>query len=375
VAHLRLEELDLWYSKTVHAVDRVSLTIEDGELCVLLGPSGCGKTSTLRMVAGFITPSSGSIYLDGQRIEHLYPGDRDIAMVFQSYALYPHLTVRQQLAFALKKSGITAGEIEQRVQQTAEFMHMQDYLDRYPQALSAGQRQRVAVGRALIRRPKLFLMDEPLSQLDARLRVETRGNLRRLQQELGITTVYVTHDQVEAQGLADKIVVMNQGRIQQAGSPTEVYEDPTNLFVAGFIGTPPMNFIAGKLSSPVAGEDGVYFQHPEFKLKLQASLLEKLDAGRDFGKEVVIGLRPEHIRLSPKEEPNTIPAEVYVLEPQSNEYIVDLYLGGLLLKTRQDKRELERELKLKPEIGQKVWMTFRQDRMHLFDKSTGSRLA
>lgn len=368
MARLVLEELDLWYGKTVHAVDRVSLTIEDGELCVLLGPSGCGKTSTLRMIAGFITPTSGSILLDGQHIEHLYPGDRNIAMVFQSYALYPNMTVRHQLTFALKKSGISASEMQGRIHQMAEFMHMQDYLDRYPQALSSGQRQRVAVGRALIRRPKLFLMDEPLSQLDARLRVETRSNLRRLQQELGITTVYVTHDQMEAQGLADKIVVMNRGRVQQVGSPLEIYEDPVNLFVAGFIGTPPMNFIEGKLS---AEQDGCYFHHPEFKLRLQGIVLGKLGDAPQFDREVVIGIRPEHIQLSPREESGTVAAEVYVLEPQSNEYVVDLHLGKLLLKMRQDKRELG----FKPEIGQKVWMTFRQERMHLFDKNTGARLA
>ncbi len=369
MAQLVLENLDLWYSKTVHAVDDVCLTIEDGELCVLLGPSGCGKTSTLRMVAGFISPTSGAIYLDGQRIDHLYPGDRNIAMVFQSYALYPNMTVGQQLAFALKKAGLSASEIDERIDQTAEFMQMQDYLDRYPQALSSGQRQRVAVGRALIRRTKLFLMDEPLSQLDARLRVETRGNLRHLQQELGITTVYVTHDQMEAQGLADKIVVMDRGQIQQVGSPTQIYEDPANLFVAGFIGTPPMNFFEGEL---VQEEAGLYFYHSQFKLKLQPEILDKLGRRYEPGQAVVIGLRPEFIRLKATEAANAITAEVYVLEPQSNEYIVDLHIDGLLLvKMRQDKRELG----FKPEVGQKIWMIFRQERMHIFDKQTGSRLA
>ncbi|UCG11444.1 MAG: ABC transporter ATP-binding protein [Deltaproteobacteria bacterium] len=369
MARLVLEELDLWYSTTVHAVDHVSLVVEDGELCVLLGPSGCGKTSTLRMVAGFIIPTSGAIYLDDKRIEYLYPGDRNIAMVFQSYALYPNKTVRQHLAFALKKAGLSASEIEQRIQQTAEFMHMEDYLDRRPQALSSGQQQRVAVGRALIRRPKLFLMDEPLSQLDARLRVETRSNLRRLQQDLGITTVYVTHDQMEAQGLADKIVVMDRGRIQQVGSPIEIYEDPVNLFVAGFIGTPPMNFIEGEL---IPEDSGLCFNHPEFKLRLQPALLDKLDDGHKLdGRQAVIGIRPEYVQLAPEEEPNAIPAEVYVLEPQSNEYVVDLHMGEIPLKMRQDKRELG----FKPEIGRRVWMRFRQNRMHLFDKNTGARLA
>ncbi len=319
------------------------------------------------MIAGFVKPTDGAIYLDGQRIDQLYPGDRNIAMVFQSYALYPNMTVHQQLAFALKKAGLSADKIRERIAQTAEFMQMGDYLERYPQELSAGQQQRVAVGRALIRRPKLFLMDEPLSQLDARLRVETRGTLRHLQQELGITTIYVTHDQMEAQALADKIVVMNRGYIQQVGSPKEIYEDPKTLFVAGFIGSPPMNFFAGKLRR---AEEGLYFHHPQFQLKLRPEIADKLCGVSKDDREVIIGLRPEYIRLSPIEEPNAIPAEVYVLEPQSNEYIVDLHVGGLMVKMRQDKRKLG----FKPEIGHKVWMIFRQERMHLFDKQTEARL-
>jgi len=343
-------------------VDDFSLVIEDGELCVLLGPTGCGKTSTLRMVAGFVRPASGDIYLDGERINDLYPGDRGIAMIFQSYALYPHKTVREQFAFPLKASNISAQEIEERIQETADFLHMHEFLDRYPAELSAGQQQRVAVGRALIRRPKLFLMDEPLSQLDARLRVEMRATLRRLQQDLGITTIYVTHDQLEAQSVADKIVVMNLGRIQQVGSPVEIYSNPANLFVAGFIGSPPMNFLDCHLERR---EGRVYIQNDNFALPLRPDLAEKV-ADIAAERRLVLGIRPEHIQLSPQASANAISTEVYVLEPQSNELIVDLKLGDLILKMRGDKREMG----FRPQVNQQVWMEFQQDHLHLFDKES-----
>ncbi len=356
-----LEHLHCWYGPT-HAVDDFSLVIEDGELCVLLGPTGCGKTSTLRMVAGFVRPASGDIYLDGERINDLYPGDRNIAMIFQSYALYPHMTVRQQFAFPLKATKMPAQEIEQRIKETADFLHMHEFLERYPGELSAGQQQRVAVGRALIRRPKVFLMDEPLSQLDARLRVEMRATLRRLQQDLGITTIYVTHDQLEAQSVADKIVVMNLGCIQQVGSPVDIYSDPANLFVAGFIGSPPMNFLDCHLGRR---EGQVYVQNDHFAFPLRPDLAERVtDIAAE--QQLVLGIRPEHIQLSPQARANAIPTEVYVLEPQSNELVVDLKLGDLILKMRGDKREMG----FRPQVSQQVWMEFQQEHLHLFDKSS-----
>jgi len=361
VSRVVLEHLHCWYGPT-HAVDDVNLVVEDSELCVLLGPTGCGKTSTLRMIAGFVRPALGDIYLDGQRINDLYPGDRNIAMIFQSYALYPHMTVRQQFTFPLKATRMPAQEIEQRIKETADFLHMHEFLDRYPGELSAGQQQRVAVGRALIRRPKLFLMDEPLSQLDARLRVEMRATLRRLQQDLGITTIYVTHDQLEAQSVADKIVVMNLGRIQQIGSPLEIYGNPANLFVAGFIGSPPMNFSDCRLEQR---EDQVYVCNDNFAFPLRPDLARRV--GSVFlRQQLVLGIRPEHIRLGPETGVNAIPAEVYVLEPQSNELIVDLKLGDLILKMRGDKREMG----FRPQLSQQVWMELQQDHLHLFDKNS-----
>lgn len=366
MARLELEQLDCWYGKT-HAVDHIDLTVEDGELCVLLGPSGCGKTSTLRMIAGFVQPASGEIYLDGQPISHLYPGDRNIAMVFQSYALYPHKTVREHFVFPLIPAKIPAPEIEQRVKEMADFLDMHDLLDRYPSELSSGQQQRVAIGRALIRRPRLFLLDEPLNNLDEHLRVEMRANLRRMQQDLKITTVYVTHDQVEAQALGDKIVVMDMGHIRQIGSPQEVYQYPNDLFVAGFIGTPPMNFIECRLEQ---GESRVMLHNTHFSLLLQGNLAARAGSVPD-GKELILGIRPEHLRVRPQPIEGAIPVEVYVLEPQSNELILDLKLGDLIIKARNDKREFD----FRPRVGQQVWVEFLQDYVHLFDRESEQRLA
>jgi multiple sugar transport system ATP-binding protein len=356
VARLELEQLDCRYGDT-HAVDHIDLVVEDGELCVLLGPSGCGKTSTLRMIAGFVRPADGEVYLDGQPISHLYPGHRNIAMVFQSYALYPHKTVREHFVFPLKPGRIPNDEMERRVEETADFLEMHDLLDRYPSELSAGQQQRVAIGRALIRRPELFLLDEPLNQLDERLRAEMRANLRRMQQDLQITTVYVTHDQVEAQALADKVVVMDVGHVRQVGSPQEIYRYPADLFVAGFIGTPPMNFIECQLGR---ADGRAILRNAHFSLTLQASLAAHVESLPD-GKELILGVRPEEGALS---------AEVYVLEPQSNELVLDLRMGDLLLKAREDKKELG----FRPEVGQRVGLKFMQAAVHLFDKETEKRL-
>uniref|UniRef100_A0A7V3YHH1 ABC transporter ATP-binding protein n=1 Tax=Candidatus Caldatribacterium californiense TaxID=1454726 RepID=A0A7V3YHH1_9BACT len=365
MATLVLEKLNLWYGQHTHAVRDVDLVVEDGELCVFLGPSGCGKTSTLRMIAGFVRPTSGKIYLDGQVINDLYPGDRNVAMIFQSYALYPHMTVREQLAFPLQARRLSRQEIAKRVEEIAHFLHLEDFLDRYPQELSAGQRQRVAIGRALIRKPRLFLMDEPLSQLDARLRVEMRANLRKLQQELRITTVYVTHDQTEAQGLADKIMVMHQGRVQQVGKPIEIYENPANLFVAGFIGMPAMNFLRGVL---VRGER-LAFQGNGVRLCFSKELEGKL-AGVPQ-EEVILGIRPEHLVLAPEEkEENTLTGEVYVVEPQSNEYIIDLRVGGEIVKVRLEKRNLPGS----PRGGERMRVFFEDRYLYVFDPVTEKRL-
>lgn len=365
MATLVLEKLNLWYGKHTHAVRDVDLVVEDGELCVFLGPSGCGKTSTLRMIAGFVKPTSGKIYLDGEVINDLYPGDRNVAMIFQSYALYPHLTVREQLAFPLQAKRIARQEIAKRVEAIAHFLHLEDFLDRYPQELSAGQRQRVAIGRALIRKPRLFLMDEPLSQLDARLRVEMRANLRKLQQELKITTIYVTHDQTEAQGLADKIMVMHQGRVQQVGKPIEIYENPANLFVAGFVGMPAMNFLRGILF-----EEGgrIAFRGNGIHIPLSQGLAERVASLEK--REVILGVRPEHLMLARGTAENVFRGEVYVVEPQSNEYILDLKVGNEIVKVRIEKREL---VSL-PKPGEVMEVTFEDRYLYLFDPVTEKRL-
>jgi multiple sugar transport system ATP-binding protein len=366
MGRLVLEQLDCWYGRT-HAVDQIDLAVEDGELCVLLGPSGCGKTSTLRMVAGFVRPRGGEIYLDAEPISQLYPGRRNIAMVFQSYALYPHKTVWEHFAFPLQATRASRAELAQRVEEMAGFLQMRELLRRYPQELSAGEQQRVAIGRALIRRPGLFLLDEPLANLDARLRVEMRASLRRLQQDLRITTVYVTHDQVEAQALGDKVVVMNLGHIQQVGTPQQVYNRPVNLFVAGFIGTPPMNFLECRLER----EGGrTMLRNGHFALPLPPALV---DALREVpvDRPLVLGVRPEHLSISPVPRDGSTPCEVFVLEPQGNELIIDVRLGDQVLKARADRRRLG----FKAEVSQRVWFTVNPDRLHVFDRETEQRVA
>jgi multiple sugar transport system ATP-binding protein len=343
-------------------VDDVSLRIEDGKLCVLLGPTGCGKTSTMRMIAGLEKPTAGRVILDGRVINNLYPGDRDVAMVFQDYALYPHMTVQRHFAFPLQAKKTPREEIARRVGETASFLQMEELLDRYPSELSVGQQQRVAIGRALIRKPKVFLMDEPLGQLDTRMRAEMRANLKALQQELGITTVYVTHDQVEAQSLGDRIVVMKLGVIQQVGTPQQIYTQPANLFVAGFIGTPSMNFMDCSLQVE-DGEAHVRNQHFDLVLSPARSTQVK-DVSSHHA--LILGIRPENIRLLPQADSEAIPAEVSVVEPHSNEYVVGLKLGRHLIKARRDRRKMD----FKPKAGQAVWIKLPPDKIHLFDKET-----
>jgi multiple sugar transport system ATP-binding protein len=365
VATVELEHLTLYYGKVL-AVNDISLRIEDREMCVLLGPTGCGKTSTMRMIAGLETPTSGRVVLDGKVINDLYPGDRDVAMVFQDYALYPHMTVRRQFAFPLEAKKLARREIEVRVKETAAFLHLEDLLDRYPAELSVGQQQRVAIGRALIRKPKVFLMDEPLGQLDARMRSDMRANIKALQHELGITTVYVTHDQVEAQSLGDRIVVMKLGVIQQVGTPQMIYNEPANLFVAGFIGTPSMNFLQCKL----AGEnDRRQISHPQFNLPLSIRQSEAL-AGVPSGQALLLGIRPEHVIVSAQVDAGGVAAEVSVVEPQSNEFVVGLRIGEHLIKARRDRRKMD----FRPQVGQTIGLHIPPDKVRLFDKETESRL-
>jgi multiple sugar transport system ATP-binding protein len=361
VATVVLKDLTLYYGKVL-AVDDISLEIEDGKLYVLLGPTGCGKTSTMRMIAGLEKPTQGDVILEGERINDLYPGDRDVAMVFQDYALYPHKTVRAHFEFPLLAVKTPKDEVERRVAEIAEFLQLNEFLDRHPSELSMGQQQRVAIGRALIRRPKVFLMDEPLGQLDGRMRAEMRASIKRLQRELAITTIYVTHDQVEAQSLGDKIVVMRRATIQQVGSPAEVYNHPSNLFVAGFIGTPSMNFVECTLQKR---DDEYRLKNTDFILTLPKRYSQYVE-GIEEGTGLIFGVRPEHIRIFPETSQDTVPVEVDVLEPQGTEFVVGLNLGEENLKARQDRRGMG----FRPDIGQTVYARFLVDKLHLFDMQT-----
>ena len=388
---LTLEKLNLIYSGSTHAVNDVDLAVADGEFCVFLGPSGCGKTSTLRMIAGLETPTSGEIRLDGRVITRLYPGERDIAMVFQSYALYPHLTVRDHFEFPLRAQKAPKADRRRRVEETAALLHMTDLLDARPRQLSGGQAQRTAIGRALIRQPKLFLLDEPLTSLDAQLRLETRTALKRLQTELGITTVYVTHDQEEALSLADRIVVMHDGRVQQVADSRELYRSPANRFVAGFVGTPAMNFIPATIQAGRNGNGGgLDLETAAFRLPLPSELVG--DArGLAPGRAVTLGVRPEDLAIGvPPTAPAAPRGRVIVVEPQGDERIVSVEVnslprdaanghpGGappettdqLIWKVRAPKRGHAEWL----DPGDLVGLTVRPYGLRLFDAATEERV-
>jgi multiple sugar transport system ATP-binding protein len=306
------------------AVDDVGFEVTDGELLVLVGPSGCGKSTLLKLIAGLDDVTAGEIRIDGHRVNELGPRERDIAMVFQSYALYPHLTVRKNIAYPLRVARVERREVDRRVDQTAELLQLTDLLDRRPAELSGGQRQRVAMGRAIVRRPRVFLMDEPLSNLDARLRVRMRAEIANLQRELGITTVYVTHDQVEAMTMGSRVAVLLDGRLQQLATPRHLYDHPANRFVAGFIGSPPMNLLEATV---VATDDGPAVDVAGHRLVLAADGSPVLPAPGD---EVVLGLRPEDLTLQPAgaaRPGHSLEAAVVLVEELGAEEIVHLLLG------------------------------------------------
>ncbi len=308
-------------------MDRFSLTVRDGEFLVLVGPSGCGKSTTLRMVAGLEEITSGTISIGGRTVNAVPPKDRDIAMVFQNYALYPHMTVFENMAFGLRLRGLPKKEIEARVRDAAEILGLGELLKRLPKQLSGGQRQRVAVGRAIVRKPKVFLFDEPLSNLDAKMRVEMRGELNRLHRRLGATMIYVTHDQVEAMTMGERIVVMDRGVIQQAAPPLEVYRNPANLFVAGFIGTPAMNLLDGQVIKSDAGL--LAFRHAGGALPLSGfrgrARLESF-----CGRRAVLGFRPEALGMSSEAAgvAASVSGTVDVVEPMGAETYVQMVIGG-----------------------------------------------
>ncbi|RFA98101.1 ABC transporter ATP-binding protein [Pyrobaculum aerophilum] len=335
----------------VLAVDNVSLSIEKGEFVVFLGPSGCGKTTTLRMIAGLEIPTSGRIYIDGRDVTYLEPGERDVAMVFQDYAIYPHMTVFENIAFPLeiqrRKLRLTKRDIEEKVLQVAKMLQIDHLLDRKASQLSGGQQQRVALARALVREPKVWLMDEPLSNLDALIRLQVRAELKRLQKDLGITTIYVTHDQVEALTLADRIAVMNAGRVVQFGTPKEIYDAPTHVFVGTFVGNPPMNILKCKPAGDVLECPGFTIKNPGVK------------------QTVFFGIRPEYIEWSDKEQPGYIKGLVYVVEPIGSEYLINVKIADVLLKIKTLS-----EVSLKP--GDSIYFKFDMKKAVLFDEETGN---
>ena len=357
---VRLENVTKIFPPNVVAVNNANFKVEKGEFFVLLGPSGCGKTTTLRMIAGLERPTYGRIYIDEQDVTDLPPRLRDVAMVFQTWALYPHMKVYDNIAFPLRLRKLPKDEIDRKVREVAKLLRIDDLLDRYPKQLSGGQQQRVALARALVRSPRVWLMDEPLSNLDALLRVQMRAELKRLQKELKITTIYVTHDQVEAMSMADRIAVMNKGRILQIASPKEIYEKPRTKFVGGFVGTPPMNFIPVIFSI----ENGKYLLKGEgFSIELPKDLGEYLREKVGDRAELDLGIRPEHIKLVMREEPNAIPATVYVVEPLGTETIVNVKVGDTLVKIK-----VMGEAHFEPST--RVWLAFDLNKMHLFDTKT-----
>ena len=349
------------YSPDVVAVNDLNIEIADGEFLVLVGPSGCGKTTALRCVAGLETISEGNLRIGDRVVNDVAPKDRDIAMVFQSYALYPHMSVYDNLAFGLKLRKTPKADIERRVKEAAGILGLDRFLDRKPKALSGGQRQRVALGRAIVREPSVFLMDEPLSNLDAKLRVQTRAEIARLHQRLGTTTVYVTHDQVEAMTMGDRIAVMKDGLLQQVGTPQELYDGPVNVFVAGFIGSPAMNFATVKATE---GED---LMLGNAKLVLSGKAAAAV-AARPPGADLLIGFRPEHLDVTDgRGEVVKIPASVDVVEYLGNEELIHAQAeGNEIVALIPSDRNVK--------SGQQIELSVPIDKLHVFDPETEQSL-
>ncbi len=362
MANLKLKDINKIYPNGAHAVVDFNLDIKDGEFIVLVGPSGCGKSTTLRMIAGLEGISSGDMILDGEKINRLAPADRNIAMVFQNYALYPHMTVYENMGISLKVKHEQRNKIHDEVLEAADSLDLFDYLNRLPANLSGGQRQRVALGRTIVRQPKVFLMDEPLSNLDAKLREKTRTELVKLQKELGVTTVYVTHDQIEAMTMADRIVIMSDAHVQQIGSAFDVYHYPDNMFVAGFIGTPNMNFIDGTYSNGVFTFEGGALNLTEKHI----SLLSKYE-----GKELVLGVRPESIECS----------EAFLSENKNNIFDLAVDYSEFLGKEYYTTLELNPTKKIIAKIdgredvdSDNLKVAFNLEQIHFFDKETTNRI-
>jgi len=345
MAGVTFEDVSKIYPDGTKAVDDIDLEIEDGEFMVLVGPSGCGKSTALRMVAGLEDISEGVLRIGDRVVNHVPPRDRDIAMVFQSYALYPHLSVYDNIAFGLKLKKLPKAEIDTRVKEAARTLGLEEYLGRKPRALSGGQRQRVAMGRAIVREPQAFLMDEPLSNLDAKLRVQMRAEIARLQDDLGVTTIYVTHDQVEAMTMGDRVAVMRKGELQQVAAPQELYDHPVNLFVGGFIGSPAMNVLEARLEQ---SDGSLAVALGDQQVKLDDATLNERPALREYaGREIVLGIRPENLEDAAIEEGDTsnrtIRGQVILREALGSELMVHLTVDAKPAIT-EDVRELQRDV-------------------------------
>ena len=354
MAEVTIRDLKKSYDdlQVLHGLD---IDIHDGEFVVLVGPSGCGKSTLLRMIAGLESISGGSIHINERLVNNLPPAERDIAMVFQNYALYPHKTVRGNISFSLRMKGLSKNDIEDRVQKAAEILGLLPYLDRYPRALSGGQRQRVAMGRAIVRDPQVFLFDEPLSNLDAKLRVQMRTEIRELHQRLKTTTIYVTHDQIEAMTMADKIVVLQNGVIEQIGSPLDLYDNPANQFVAGFIGSPAMNFFTGD----------VEVHENKLVARLNSGTLPLNETKHvSAGQKIKIGIRPENLIITD----SGISATASVIEPTGPETHVVLrdIEGSEITLVSRERRNFE--------VGEKLHLTVKPNNMHIFDTENGNSI-
>lgn len=363
MADVKLINVSKVYEGGNTAVKSVDIEIKNKEFVVLVGPSGCGKSTTLRMIAGLEEISSGELYIDGKLVNDVSPKDRDIAMVFQNYALYPHMTVYENMAFGLKLRKFDKEEIKTRVMEAAKILGLEEFLERKPKALSGGQRQRVAVGRAIVRKPKVFLFDEPLSNLDAKLRVQMRTEISKLHKDLEATMIYVTHDQTEAMTMGDKIVIMKDGVINQIDSPMNLYNFPVNKFVAGFIGSPSMNFLEGKITS----ENGLSFKSAKngINIKISSKYADKLKAYVD--KEVTLGVRPEDIYDANSTTANDtfykFESKLELVEPMGNEIFFYFKIDDVQLIARVPARE-------KPEVFSKRSLLIDTEKLHFFDKST-----
>jgi len=355
--NVRFENVTKTFGQSA-VVDQLNLASDDGEFLVLLGPSGCGKTTTLRMLAGLEDSTSGDIFIGDERVNDVPTQNRDVAMVFQNYALYPHMTIARNIAYPLRVRKIAKGEIDRRVNRVAEMLEIGALLERRPRELSGGERQRVALARAIIREPRVDLMDEPLSNLDAKLRVQMRGELKRLQHDLGTTTIYVTHDQAEAMTLAHRVAVMRTGKLQQFDTPMNIYNRPANRFVAEFVGSPSMNFIDGRVD-----QSARKFISNAFTLDLDESHLARL-SGLDH---VTLGIRPEHIEVSTAEHPGWMTANVHVTELMGNETIVFLRTGGQKIIARAS-------ADFRAEFESRVFVKIQMGRTDFFDSTTGMRV-